>query len=124
VPEAQIAEAQIAMATPERAITSCPGESMFERVWPAVDEIVEQFEKACVLLADFVALHDEVVANADRRSLRSVDGSTLTIAQCRQWVADRRELVEAIAIRFEALNIITSGTTAAQAVYLRDLLNG
>ncbi len=65
----------------------------------------------------------------------------LTVAQCRQWVADRRQLVEAVAIRFgaleprglgpprveqdvvEALDIITGGTTAAQAVYLHELLN-
>ena len=130
------------MTTSERAITAIYGESTTDAAWPAIEEIVKHFEQACHLLADFVAPHDEVVANLDRRSPRSGVGPRLTIAQCRQWAVDRRELVEAIAIRFgalepmglgvpqverivtEALDIITSGTTAAQAVYLRDLLNG
>jgi hypothetical protein len=130
------------MTTSERPITAIYGDSMAEAAWPSIVEIVKQFERACLLLADFVAFHDDVVANLDRRSPRSGDGPRLTIAQCRQWAVDRRELVEAIAIRFgaleprglgapqvervvtEALDIITSGTTAAQAVYLRDLLNG
>jgi hypothetical protein len=130
------------MSTSERPITAIYGEPITEVTWPTIEEIVKQFEKACYLLADFVAFHDEVVANLDRRSARLGDGPKLTIAQCRQWAVDRRELVEAIAIRFgaleprglgapqvervvrEALDIITSGTTAAQAVYLRDLLNG
>ena len=130
------------MTTSERPITAIYGESTPEMAWPSIEEIVTQFERGCSLLADFVACHDEVVANLDRRSLRAGDGPRLTIGQCRQWAVDRRELVEAIAIRFgaleprgpgapqvervvtEALDIITSGTTAAQAVYLRDLLNG
>ena len=129
------------MTTAERPMSTIHGETRHAVAWPSIDEIVREFENACSLLADFAALHDDVVARLDRRSARASNDAVLTVAQCRQWVTDRRQLVEAVAIRFgaleprglgpprveqdvvEALDIITGGTTAAQAVYLHELLN-
>ena len=83
------------MTTAERPISTIHADTNHAAAWPSVDEIVRQFENACLLLADFAALHEDVVAKLDRGSSQATN-DTVTVAQCRQWVADRRQLVEAV----------------------------